>query len=330
MIRASLVLLAVALTACASESDSEPVSETDNLGEAKPLGPSPAGKPTRHPIILAHGFNAAPGAPGGFTGVADALRKDGHDVREAKVQPFQSVEARAETLAAEVDRALDEGAEKVNIIAHSMGGLDSRYVITELGYGPEVASLTTMSTPHRGSAVADQVLDVLDGLQVDDELINDAAAWLGKRTNDLAEDSDVRATMVALSEARAVEFNETVVDDASVYYQSWAGVSSVAGLRNDLDFDACDVGILGDGRNPDKMDPVLVPLAAIVAKGRLIPNDGVVAVESARWGKFRGCIPGDHIDEVGTPGRRSLDKRTGFDPVRFYRNVAFELAAKGF
>lgn len=329
MTRASLVLVSIALAACAGEGDSEPMAESD-LRDAKPLGPDPSGEPTRHPILLAHGFNAAPGAPGGFTGVAEALRDDGHDVREAKVQPFQSVEVRAETLALEVDRALADGAEKVNIIAHSMGGLDSRYLISELGYGPEVASLTTMSTPHRGSAVADQVLAVLDGLKVDDQLINDAAAFLGRRTNDLAADSDVRATMVALSEAHAIEFNQIVVDDPSVFYQSWAGVSSVGGFRNDLDFDACDVGILGDGRRPDAMDPLLVPLAAIVAKGELIPNDGVVAVESARWGNFRGCLPGDHIDEVGSPGRRSRDRRTGFDPVRFYRNVAFELAEQGF
>ena len=42
------------------------------------------------------------------------------------------------------------GCEKVNIIAHSKGGLDSRYAISILGMDKYTASLTTISTPHRG------------------------------------------------------------------------------------------------------------------------------------------------------------------------------------
>jgi triacylglycerol lipase len=45
---------------------------------------------------------------------------------------------------------------------------------------------------------------------------------------------------------------------------------------------------------------------------------------------FRGCIPADHLDEVGQPRRDVPDVRTGFDHLRFYRNVAYELASRGF
>jgi len=74
-----------------------------------------------------------------------------------------------------------------------------------------------------------------------------------------------------------------------------------------------------------------VPGAAFVAHGwELRPNDGMATVESAKWGNFRGCIPADHLDEVGQVGHHGKLRWTGFDHLRFYRNVAFDLAAQGF
>ena len=58
----------------------------------------------------------------------------------------------------------ETGSEKVNIIAHSKGGLDARYMISCLGMGAQVASLTTVSTPHRGSQVIDRLVKMPDGL----------------------------------------------------------------------------------------------------------------------------------------------------------------------
>jgi triacylglycerol lipase len=155
-----------------------------------------------------------------------------------------------------------------------------------------------------------------------------ASAW-GLRFNELAGDSHVRAALDGLSEARAVSFNAENLDDPSVVYQSWAGVSSVAGLPNSRDKVACEGKILGGGRKADAMNPLLALMAATVAGPDLIPNDGLVAVESAKWGRFRGCLPADHLDEVGQIRHDRPDIRTKFDHVRFYRNVAFELAELG-
>lgn len=52
----------------------------------------------------------------------------------------------------------DTGCEKVNIIAHSKGGLDCRYAVQHCGIGGDVASLTTINTPHRGCLLADWLL----------------------------------------------------------------------------------------------------------------------------------------------------------------------------
>ena len=49
---------------------------------------------------------------------------------------------------------------KVNIIAHSLGGLDARQMLTHLGMGSRVASLTTVGTPHRGTWCIWSVLGV--------------------------------------------------------------------------------------------------------------------------------------------------------------------------
>lgn len=57
-------------------------------------------------------------------------------------------------------------------------------------------------------------------------------------------------------------------------------------------------------------------------------NDGLATVAGAKHGTFRGCIPADHMDEVGQV-QDTYDVATGWDHLRFYRNVAFELAAHG-
>lgn len=51
------------------------------------------------------------------------------------------------------------GAEKVHLIAHSMGGLDSRRMIVDLGMADKVASLTTIGTPHLGTVLADEAIE---------------------------------------------------------------------------------------------------------------------------------------------------------------------------
>ncbi|MGC2697605.1 MAG: alpha/beta fold hydrolase [Candidatus Angelobacter sp.] len=82
------------------------------------------------------------------------------------------VRDRAKTLATEINRRFPDG--EIHIIAHSMGGLDSRYLLSKnlLGLAGRVKSLSTISTPHWGSPVADLVLDLVPG--VDSTLVRRA------------------------------------------------------------------------------------------------------------------------------------------------------------
>lgn len=350
-LRPLAVLGLLSLAACAAEpadtssGGDDVASSEDALAQ---IGDEPTGSASKHAIVLAHGFDASDTNRWSFNGVAEALAKDGHLVHAARVQPYQSIEKRAHELAMHVDAAREEcaarsgcDASKVHIIAHSMGGLDSRYVISKLSnhagvpYASLVASLTTISTPHRGSAFADAVLKVLP--QKADKTVNTLAGlWAKTFTDeDLAAGSDVRAALHDISEAYAPELNAAVPNAPGVYYQSWAGISSHVDLHiNDDEIAACENKVESYKNRADNMldhNPLssaqlqLQLAEPIVSEGGQ-PNDGMVKVTSAKWGKFQGCIPADHMDEVGqriANGSTSLWSR--WDHLRFYRRLAFGL-----
>lgn len=327
-------LATAALGGCAVDApETAPDTQNDEAFASTPaanLFATPRGRASRYPIVLAHGFDASPTNRWGFYGVVEALRADGHQVCVATVPPYDSPAVRATYLARAVDQCLASNrAAKVNLVAHSMGGLDAREVISTLRYGDRVASLTTISSPHRGTRVADVALRLIPGAA--DDAVNALASAWGLSYNQFAGDSHLRAALTALAEASAPAFNRAHPDDPRVFYQSWAGVSGVGGLQGPYDTSACEGMLLAHPGRADAMHPTLVPMAALTAHGlELRPNDGMATVESAKWGAFRGCIPADHLDEVGQVRRVGPDRRTGFDHLRFYRTMVFELAAMGF
>src|SRR3954463_15250142 len=116
--------------------------------------------PPMTPIVLHHGLlgfgdiGVGPVKIKYFRGIDRALRERGHDVIVTRVHPTGSIELRARQLKEHVHRnlkLLGKEGERVIIVGHSMGGLDSRYMIQELGMADQVAALLTITTPHRGS-----------------------------------------------------------------------------------------------------------------------------------------------------------------------------------
>ena len=287
------------------------------------LGPDPMGAPTRYPIVLVHGFMGSKTSPlWSFYKLPDALRADGHVVIEADLPPFDAPAARARVLASQIDAAIAQYG-KINLIAHSQGGLDSRYLISSMGYADRVASLTTISSPHHGTAIADKALGFLPGGT--DASINTALKALGINTSDV----NVRAALTALAERNAPAFNTANPDRAGVVYQSWAGVSSKTGVASSVDLSVCDGKMLMHPNTMDKLGTLIPSIVwSVVGHGGADANDGMATVAGAKHGVFRGCIPADHMDEVGQV-QDTYDKATGFDHLRFYRNVSFELAARG-
>jgi triacylglycerol lipase len=293
------------------------------------IGATPSGAHTKYPIVLHHGLAGGRAWILTYNGIREALQADGHTVVQTQVPPFDSVEVRAAALAQQIDDTLRAtGATKVNLIAHAMGGLDARYLISTLGYGDKIATLTTMSTPHRGAALADFALS----LGVSDPLLNALALVIGAKVSDVGGDPHLRAAMQAMAEATAESFNAANTDDARVVYQSYAGVSSVAGSPSDRARVAatCENKLLVQPNTFDKERLEFIPFAGIVGHGGSEPHDGMVTVNSAKWGTFLGCVPGDHSDEIGQMTSARPNPRTSWDPQRFWRNVAFDLAARGF
>src|SRR5437879_9419049 len=119
-----------------------------------------ARKPTapRLPVVLAHGFLGFDEIGLGnrkhlyFRGIGEQLERAGAQLYCPRVPPASSVSARAARLA-DLIRAVPEP--RVNIVAHSMGGLDARYAISRLGLADRVASLVTIGAPHLGTPLAD-------------------------------------------------------------------------------------------------------------------------------------------------------------------------------
>ncbi|PVV05008.1 hypothetical protein BB560_000476 [Smittium megazygosporum] len=105
-----------------------------------------------------------------WPGIVKALRDIGANVLTSRVSSTGSIKTRALELHQSLNNRfskMNDISRKINFIAHSMGGLDTRYLITNvlsdknLSRSYSVESLTTISTPHRGSPFMDWCRDYL-------------------------------------------------------------------------------------------------------------------------------------------------------------------------
>lgn len=284
-------LFPVLLAACIGTIDGDlPSDEPPNkeVGPPDPIPnkPLPAGK---FAIVLAHGLG---GSAASFDPtIASAIEADGHIVYRAQVPGIESVAVRAAALGPQIDALMTAtGATKVHVIAHSMGGLDTRYLVSKMGYANKVASLTTISTPHRGSPLADVALGLTESSILSQSKAFDAIVEIVGQTDTDA----LNRALVDLSETQAAAFNATVTDAAGVTYQSYAGFSTPNQIDNDNAIALCGATPL-----PGETQTLLVLAQPIVANGSdRIPNDAIVSIPSAQWGTFAGCIAADHLSEI--------------------------------
>ncbi len=304
----------------------------DDDGDAAPLGPP-------YPVILVHGFSGWENVLGGvgyFYGVVGDYRAAGVDVTAPALPPYNSSAARAAVLARVVDDVLARThRRKVHLIAHSQGGIDSRVLLTDLGYADRVASLTTISTPHRGTAVADVAEVAPDGaLNPAGQLLAwllgalgndppDQASWLAGTDVEATYDPNLVAAIDSLRSLTMETFNAAHPDPPGVRIFSIAGVSNLLST----DQPECNDGVWGRSDDRDVVDPFFAASGAFLSNtdgGNPLdptPNDGLVTVASARWGLFLGCIPADHADEIGQVADSGPALVSGFDHHAFYARL---------
>ena len=116
---------------------------------------------TKYPILLVHGVFFRDSINFNYWGrIPNELIRNGASIYYGNHNSASSVESAGKELAKRIKEIINEtGAEKINVIAHSKGGLDIRSAICNEGVGDLIASLTTINTPHRGCMFADYILD---------------------------------------------------------------------------------------------------------------------------------------------------------------------------
>jgi triacylglycerol lipase len=290
--------------------------------------PTPAPIHQPYPLILAHGFSGFHniGSLNYFYGVAEALRNDGRTVFVTQVDAYNDSYKRGAELVTQVQQILsDSGAPKVNLICHSQGALDCRWVANQLG--DKIGAVVMLAGVNRGTAVADIAENQLPGPVQDAvaALLNVLGATVFDPSGQPTEDA--KAAMYQLSSAGVAEFNAQVPDHPGVAY------FSVAGRSNNQTADA-DCGSATEApwlsqydSKIDAIGPLLSATGAILNNSYKVPptNDGLVTVASAKWGTFLGCVPSDHMSEVCQIGGTG-----NFDCVPFFRDLARWLAERGF
>jgi triacylglycerol lipase len=226
-------------------------------------------------------------------------RYDGpHKVAFPPVPAVASSEARAAALAAGIQERLPQG--DFHIIAHSMGGLDSRTLIASNpgGITARVKSLTTLSTPHKGSPVADLIV--------------------GNRPDDARRDLyDKLRSVLDRLKIQSGALKDLTTDGADA-------IPNVAATHQQIRYRSyAAVGRSGGGR-PSSFALALTHDYIKEITGQL--NDGLVALDSAKYGEFQQTFwAGDHVDIVGYNLDDLVFRRLAFDHFAAYDELIAQL-----
>ena len=222
-----------------------------------------------------------------FSPLREFLRERGFRALFPQVVPTSGIIARAQQLREQIRRWTNE---PVNIIAHSMGGLDARYLITHLDMADRVRSLTTIASPHRGTYVAEWFLANFRS-RVPLLLAMEAMGM------------NVDGFRDCVPSACRV-FNDSTPDLPGVRYLSYAGAVSSS-----------------------RVTPMLRRAWSLLTAVEG-PNDGLVSLASARWGECLGVLHADHFAQ--TPDRVFVRPDEDFDALGFYLRLIEDLARRGF
>ncbi|KAI0601494.1 triacylglycerol lipase [Biscogniauxia sp. FL1348] len=260
----------------------------------------------KHPIVLAHGLLgfAELQVAGGWLpaihywrGISDALAANGVQVIRSAVPPSSRIEQRAEKLAQDIGAAA--AGREVSIVAHSMGGLDARYMISRLRpRDVRVRSLVTIASPHRGCSFADYLFD---------EIGADNVPKVFKFVEGAGIDTGAfgQLTRRYMTET----FNPETPDDPDVRDFSYGAMMDPPSLLN-----------------PFRQSYRVVSQA----EG---PNDGLVSVESSKWGSYKGTLVNvSHLDLINWTNRLKwmfssvAGQGPKFNAIAFYLDIVDMLA----
>ncbi|MEM7138030.1 MAG: triacylglycerol lipase [Myxococcota bacterium] len=273
---------------------------------------------TKYPIVLAHGFLGFDELLGGvieyWNGIPDALADGGAEVYVVTTAVVNSSVVRGELIIDQLeDLSAITGHAKFNLIGHSQGGLDIRYVAA---VRPDlVASVTTVASPHQGTGIGD--LASSDGLAQLGEtaltLLAELLILLGAPDGPI----DFDATFEVFSTEGIAAFNAAY--PAALPSGCGEGAKVVNGIRY---YSWSGTGVLTN---------VLDPLDALFGITSLFvgeANDGLVGRCSSHLGDvIRDNYFQNHLDEVNL--FFGLVSPFTSNPKTLFRNHANRLKRKG-
>lgn len=265
---------------------------------------------TRYPIVLIHGAGFRDLKWPVYWGrIPGELQKRGAAVFYGLQDCWASTETNAAEIVKRIDAILAQtGAEKVNLIAHSKGGLEARMAASSLGAGAKIASITTVATPHRGSKTVDLLFKMPKGLfSLAAFAVNNWIRVVGDKKPDFLE------VCKGFTTEHMARFNRDNPDVPGIFYQSYA----------------CVMGHPFSDLNLSTANFVVNRLEG--------PNDGLVTVGSAAWGENRHVLRANgfrgisHLDAIDLR-RAPLSRRSGegvSDICEIYVQIAEGLKTRG-
>lgn len=260
---------------------------------------------TKYPLLMVHGIGFKDLKYFNYWGrIPKSLIKNGAVIYYGHQEGWGTIEDNAKEIQKKIFEILKEqNVDKVNIIAHSKGGLDARYMIHTYNMGKYVASLTTIATPHMGSEIINVLMYLPDSIY---QFICKQIDKMFLKFGDKNPQSYIASRQLSVEFAE--QFNQTVLDSPEVFYQSYASV-----MKNFFsDFLLC--------------------IPYFILKKIKGANDGLVCVNSAKWGTFhsivcnkytRGISHGDLID-------LKREDYKGFDITEKYIEIISNLKESGF
>lgn len=247
------------------------------------------------PIVLVHGVLGYDEIRVGnwtvaryFPDIPEYLGAAGNRVLVARLSPTGSVAQRAAQLKAFLNREVPH--EPVHLFAHSMGGLDSRYLVSRLDMSARVLSLTTLGTPHRGSPFADW------GLRRFESLVQGLCNLFDVALHGFHD----------LTTARCRAFNQQVPDAPGVRYFSVAGQWERHWPHPGWE------------------------LTHRIVRAQEGPNDGVVSLASARYGESCEVWDADHLSLINWKNLTAHMHGIRHDRITPFARLVRRLADEGF